>query len=77
LKKTLYGLKQALITWYSRLEKYLQQQSFKRGTTNGNLYIKIENEKMLTIVVYVDDIIFGSNVDRMNQKISRRNAKRI
>jgi hypothetical protein len=67
LKKTLYGLKQAPRAWYSRIDKYLQQQGFKRGTTDNNLYIKIDNEYMLIIVVYVDDIIFGSNVDRMRQ----------
>jgi hypothetical protein len=70
LKKALYGLKQAPRAWYSRLDKYLQQQGFKRGTTYSNIYIKIDNAKMLIIVVYVDDIIFGSNVDRMSQKFA-------
>jgi hypothetical protein len=31
LKKSLYGLKQAPRAWYSRLDKHLQQQGFKRG----------------------------------------------
>jgi len=31
LKKALYGLKQAPRAWYARLDKYLQQQGFKRG----------------------------------------------
>jgi len=31
LKKTLYGLKKVPRAWYSRLEKYLQQEGFKRG----------------------------------------------
>ena len=30
--------------------------------TNNNIYIKIYNENLLTIVVYVDDIIFASDV---------------
>jgi len=34
LKKELYGLKQTPRAWYSRLDKHLQQQGFKRGTTN-------------------------------------------
>jgi hypothetical protein len=67
LKKTLYGLKQAPRAWYSRLDKYLQQQGFKKGTTDNNIYIKIDNAEMLIIVVYVDDIIFGSNNDKMSQ----------
>ena len=30
LKKALYGLKQALRAWFSGLDSYLKQQSFKR-----------------------------------------------
>ena len=70
LKKTLYGLKQAPEAWYLRLDKYLQQQGFKRGFVDINIYIKTHNENLLIIVVYVDDIIFGSNVDRMSQKFA-------
>jgi len=61
LKKALYGLKQAPRAWYYRLDKYLHQQGFTKGSTNNNLYIKIDNDKLLILVVYVDDIIFGSN----------------
>ena len=40
LKKALYGLKQAPRAWYARLDKYLQQQGFKIGSVDNNLYIK-------------------------------------
>ena len=62
LKKELYGLKQAPRVWFSRLEKYLKQQGYIRGATDSNLYIKFENKNMIIIVVYVDDIIFGSDL---------------
>jgi hypothetical protein len=62
LKKALYGLKQAPRAWFSRLDQYLQNQGYKRGTTENNLYIKIEDQDMIVVVVYVDDIIFGSNI---------------
>jgi hypothetical protein len=39
LKKALYGLKQAPHAWYYRLDKYLQDKGFKRGTIDNNLYI--------------------------------------
>ena len=70
LKKALYGLKQAPRVWYYRLHKYLHQQGFIKGSTDSNLYIKVDNEKMLILVVYVDDIIFGSNEEDMSQKFS-------
>jgi hypothetical protein len=41
LKKALYGLKQAPRAWDSRLDKYLQQARFKKGSANNNLYIKV------------------------------------
>ena len=70
LKKALYGLKQAPRAWYYRLDKYLHQQGFSKGSANRNLYTKIENDKLLIVVVYVDDIIFGSNEYSMSQKFS-------
>eukprot|EP00253_Pinus_taeda_P024516 PITA_24516 len=67
LKKALYGLKQAPRAWYYQLDKYLYQQGFSKGSANSNLYIKIGNDKLLILVVYVDDIIFGSNEETMSQ----------
>ena len=70
LKKALYGLKQAPRAWYARLHKYLQQQGFKRGSVDNNLYIKMDKESMIIIEVYVDDIIFGSDDDRLSQQFA-------
>eukprot|EP00253_Pinus_taeda_P009890 PITA_09890 len=66
LKKALYGLKQAPRACYYRLDKYLHQQGFSKGSADSNLYIKIDNDKLLILVVYVDDIIFGSNEEAMS-----------
>lgn len=75
LKQALYGLKQALRAWHSRLDKYQQQHSFKRGASDNNVYIKTKNESLLIIMVYVVDIIFGSNVDRMSQNFAEEMQK--
>jgi hypothetical protein len=61
LKKALYGLKQAPRAWYHRLDTYLQDKGFKRGTIDINLYIKTKGNDFLIVLVYVDGIIFGSN----------------
>jgi hypothetical protein len=71
LKKALYGLKQSHRSWYSRLDRYLQQQGFKKGNANNNIYIKLNQDSILIIEVYVDDIIFGSDDDKMSQKFSK------
>lgn len=63
LKKELYGLKHAPRAWYSRLDKYLHQQGFRKEKVNSNLYIMKEGGHMILVVVYVDDIMFGGNMD--------------
>jgi hypothetical protein len=71
LKKALYGLKQDPKAWYSILGKYLQQAWFRKGSENNNLYIKVSQGNILLIEVYVDDIIFGSDDDRLSQKFAK------
>ena len=65
LKKALYGLKQAPWAWYLRLDKYFQKQGFNTGGVDSNLYIKDNENELLIVVVYVDDIMFGSNKDEL------------
>jgi hypothetical protein len=67
----LYGLKQTPRAWYSRLNKYLQQVGFRKGSAYSNLYIKVSQGNILLIEVYVDDIIFGSDDDRLSQKFAK------
>jgi hypothetical protein len=71
LKKALYGLKHAPEAWYSRLNKYLQQQGFRKGNADNNLYIKVTQDGILLIKVYVDDIIFGSDDDKLSHKFAK------
>eukprot|EP00253_Pinus_taeda_P014397 PITA_14397 len=70
LNKALYGLKQAPRAWYACLDRYLQQQGFKKGSVDNNLHVRIEHDSLTIIYVYVDDIIFGSNDDRLSKKFA-------
>jgi len=70
LKKALYGLKQAPRAWYYHLDKHLDQQGFSKGLADSNLYIKIDHDKLLILVMYFDDIIFVSNKEAMSQNIA-------
>ncbi|GJZ68478.1 putative ribonuclease H-like domain-containing protein [Tanacetum coccineum] len=58
--KALYGLHQALRAWYETLAKYLLDNGFHKGKIDQTLFIKKQNEDILLVHVYVDDIIFGS-----------------
>jgi hypothetical protein len=72
LKRVMYGLKQAPSAWFSRLDQYLQKQEYKRGTTQNDIYIKIEDQTMIFVVVYVDHIIFGSNLTTLRRKFATK-----
>jgi hypothetical protein len=71
LKKALYGLKQAPRAWYARLDSYLQKQGLKRGSTDNNLYCKIDGNNLIIVEVYVDDIVFGSNNIKMSEYFAK------
>lgn len=68
LKKALYGLKQAPRAWYSRLDNYLRQQGYKKDNNDNNLYFKEENDSLIIVEIYVDDIIFGSDDDKLSKQ---------
>lgn len=72
LNKALYGLKQVPRAWYARLDGYLHQQGFKKGTADRNLYIQIDKDNLTIVEVYMDDIIFGRNDDRLSKNFATK-----
>jgi hypothetical protein len=56
LKKSLYGLKQALRAWYGRIDSFLQSLGFSKSIEDPNLYIKIVKNHRVILVLYVDDL---------------------
>ena len=44
LKKALYVLKQALRTWYDKMDIFLMSQGFTKSKADSNLYFKVEGE---------------------------------
>ena len=71
LKKALYGLKQAPRAWYDRLTQYLVLHGFTRGKAYQTLFIKREDDELIVVQVYVDDIIFGSTKDKLAHNFSK------
>jgi hypothetical protein len=53
------------------LGKYLQEQGFRKCNADINLYVNVYRNNILIVEVYVDDIIFGSDDDRMRKKFSQ------
>lgn len=61
MKKTLYGLKQAPRAWYSRIDAYFKLVGFKKYSYEHTLYCKVEDEKMVIVCLYVDNLIYTKN----------------
>jgi hypothetical protein len=57
LKKSLYGLKQALRAWYAKIDSYLLSQNFVCCKSDPNVYILRTVDSILLLVLYVDDFM--------------------
>jgi len=61
MNKTLYGLKQAGRAWHKRLDEKLRRLGAFLSKQDPCLYLKNKGEKLMIIVVYVDDILIMSS----------------
>jgi len=71
LKKSLYGLKQALRAWYDRLSNFLIKNDFKRGQVDTTLFGRTLKKDILVVQIYADDIIFGSTNASLCKEFSK------
>ena len=63
LRKYLYGLKQALRSWYENIDSFFMQHSYNRSKKDPNLYtVKDEKGRIVLISLYVDDLIITGDV---------------
>ena len=68
LKKSLYGLKQASRQWNKKLSSTLTAMGLSQNKLDPCIYYKIvDNNNMMFLVIYVDDIIlFTNNMESKN-----------
>ena len=65
LKKSLYGLKQAPRAWNERIDSYFKEKRFEQCPYEYALYVKIREGEKLVVTLYVDDLIFMGNSQRL------------
>lgn len=66
LKKTLYGLNQALRAWFTRIDAYFVEHGFIKCIYEHTLYIKGNpSGDILIVYLYVDDLIFTDNNSKL------------
>nr|GFA95175.1 retrovirus-related Pol polyprotein from transposon TNT 1-94 [Tanacetum cinerariifolium] len=61
LKKALYGLKQAPRAWYDMLSLFLLSEDFSKGSVDPTLFIRRNENDLILVQIYVDDIIFAAS----------------
>jgi hypothetical protein len=62
LQKAIYGLKQALRAWFSRLSTKLLQLGFVGSKVDTSLFIYRTKDVTMYLLIYVDDIIIPASV---------------
>ena len=67
LKKALYGLKQAPKPWYGRIDGFLMNLGFTKSKVDSNLYYKVENDGIMILLLYVDDLFFIGKEKLINE----------
>jgi Reverse transcriptase (RNA-dependent DNA polymerase) len=65
LKKWMYGLKQASRAWNIRIDNYFKENGFKQCPFKTTIYVKTCKDELLIVTLYVDDLIFIGNNQRL------------
>lgn len=62
LQKALYGLRQAGREWRDEYDAKLRQMGFEKSLNEPCMYYRVTSTEITVLVVYVDDILYMSNV---------------
>lgn len=77
LKKSIYGLRQSPRCWNSTLNEFLISLGFSQSDTDTCLYTKNDKGKnLITIVVYVDDLLICCSDINLINETKKQLAKR-
>ncbi|GJS11812.1 ribonuclease H-like domain-containing protein [Tanacetum coccineum] len=66
LKKSLYGVKQALRQWSNSFSKDLVENDFKQSRHDHSLYTKESGGSFVSLLVYIDDIVL-TDINEINK----------
>ena len=70
------SLKKAPRAWYSKINKYFLDVGFKRSNIDPDVYVKYSDDKIVIIILYVDDLIIKG--DHMHDiKITKNQLKQV
>ena len=61
LKKSLYGLKQSPRMWYQKFDTFIGGLGFTRSKADHCVYFKLIGDRVIYLVLYVDDMLLVGN----------------
>ena len=69
LKKSLYGLKQSPRMWYQKFDTYIRGLGFTKRKEDHCVYFKLIGDRVIYLVLYVDDMLFIGNEKEIIQDL--------
>jgi ATP-binding cassette subfamily B (MDR/TAP) protein 1 len=69
LKKSLYGLKQALRQWYKKFDSFIIDHGCRRTNSDHCVFVKrFDDGEFIILLLYVDDmLIVGQNSEKISK----------
>ena len=68
LLKALYSLKQAPRAWNAKIHAHLLRLSFVSSPIESTLYVRKDGEKLLIVVLYVDDLLITGPDEQVHRE---------
>ena len=69
LRKSLYGLKQALRAWYQRFANFATTIGFSNSISDNSLFVYCRGSDITCLLLYVDNIILTTSSDLLRKSL--------
>lgn len=76
LKKSIYGLRQASRNWNLTIDQWMKGYGFQASVADACVYVKRQDQEIIVVVVWVDDLIIAGSSRRIVQDFKAAISKR-